>query len=80
MGAATFKIKVLPKRMATKGEAANYCGLPVKRFEVAVPFRPVRMPTGDDLYDLQDCDRWIESIKAGAPDNDVEAIIGRLGK
>jgi hypothetical protein len=26
MGAATFKIKVLPKRMATKGEAANYCG------------------------------------------------------
>jgi hypothetical protein len=80
MGAATFKIKVLPKRMATKGEAANYCGLPVKRFEAAVPFRPVRMPTGDDLYDLQDCDRWIESIKAGAPDNDVEAIIGRLGK
>jgi hypothetical protein len=33
MGAATFKIKVLPKRMATKGEAANYCGLPVKRFQ-----------------------------------------------
>jgi hypothetical protein len=37
MNAATFKIKILPRRMAKKGEAANYCGLPVKRFEADFP-------------------------------------------
>ena len=71
---------LLPKRLAKKSEAANYCGLPVKRFEVQFPFPPVRMPGGDDLIDLQDCDRWIDSLKAGADDSDVEAIIARLGK
>jgi hypothetical protein len=52
----------------------------VKRFEAEAPISPVRMPTGDDLYDVQDLDRGIDSIKAGVPDNDVEAIIERLGK
>jgi hypothetical protein len=80
MSAATFKIKVLPKRMARKSEAASYCGLPVKRFEAEFPFPPVRMPGGDDLIDLQDCDRWIDSIKVGADNSDTDAIIERLGK
>jgi hypothetical protein len=80
MGAATFKIKVLPKRLAKKSEAASYCGQPVKRFEADFPFPPVRMPNGDELIDLQDCDRWIDSLKVGADNSDTDAIIERLGK
>jgi hypothetical protein len=79
MSAATFKIKVLPKRMAKKSEAANYCGMPVKRFEAQFPFRPVSMPGGEELIDLQDCDRWTDSLKAGAGDADADAIIEKLG-
>ena len=67
MSAVTFKFKALPKRMAKKSEAAGYCGLPVKRFEADFPFKPVRMPGGDALIDLQDCDRWIESLRQASP-------------
>jgi hypothetical protein len=78
MTAATFKIKVLPKRMAKVSEAANYCGLAVKRFEADFPFPLVRMPGGNELVDLHDCDRWIESLKGGnVPDDE---IVGRLGR
>jgi hypothetical protein len=80
MSAATFKFKVLPKRMAKKSEAASYCGLSEKRFAAEFPFPPVFMPGGEERFDLQDCDRWIESIKAGAHDGDVDAMIERLGK
>jgi hypothetical protein len=38
------------------------------------------MPGGDELIDLRDCDRWIESLKAGANNSDADAIIERLGK
>ena len=41
---------------------------------------PLRMPNGDLLYDVRDLDRWIDSLKAGAPDSDVEDIVARLGK
>ena len=80
MSAATFKIKVMPKRMAKKSEAAGYCGLPIKRFEADFPFKPVRMPGGEERIDLQDCDRWIDSLKAGTDDHNVDAIIEKLGK
>ena len=80
MTAVTFKFKAMPKRMAKKSEAASYCGLPVKRFEADFPFKPVRMPGGDELIDLRDCDRWIDGLKAGEPDSDADAIIEKLGK
>jgi hypothetical protein len=80
MNAATFKLKVLPKRMAKKSEAASYCGIGLDRFKAQFPFPAVKMPGGDELIDLQDCDRWIDSIKAGGDDNDADAIIEKLGK
>jgi hypothetical protein len=78
MSAATFKIKVLPKRLAKKSEAASYCSMTLKSFETDFPFPPVRMPGGDERIDLHDCDRWIESLKAGAA-NDDAAILAKLG-
>jgi hypothetical protein len=78
MSAATFKIKVLPKRLAKKSEAANYCSLTLNRFEAMFPFKPVLMPGGEERIDLHDCDRWIDSLKAGN-DDDADAILAKLG-
>jgi hypothetical protein len=80
MVTATVQINVVPKRLLKKSEAAIYCRRSVKRFEVEFPYLPVRMPNGDLLYDVRDCDKWIDSLKAGAPDCDVEDIVARLGK
>lgn len=77
MSSTTLQINVVPKRMHRKSEAASYCGRPVKKFEVEIPFPPVAMPNGDLLYDVQDCDRWIDSLKAGLADADD--IVARLG-
>jgi hypothetical protein len=78
MTSATVQINVVPKRLFKKSEAAIYCGRSVKRFEVEAPFPPVRMANGDLLYDVRDCDQWIDSLKVGADDDDD--IIARLGQ
>jgi hypothetical protein len=80
MTSATVQINVVPKRLLKKSEAAIYCGRPVKRFEAEVPFPPVRMANGDLLYDVRDCDRWIDGLKAGAAGSDADDIVARLGQ
>ncbi len=80
MSSATLQINVVPKRLLKKSESASYCGRSVKRFEAEFPYPPVAMPNGDRLYDVQDCDCWINSLKAGAVDTDADAIIARLGQ
>jgi hypothetical protein len=79
MASALVQINVVPKRLMKKSEAASYCGRSVKRFEAEAAFPPVKMPNGDFLYDVQDCDRWINTLKAGAAD-DTDNIVARLGK
>jgi hypothetical protein len=79
MSSATLQINVVPKRLLKKSEAASYCGRSVKRYEVECPFRPVEMPNGDLLYDVQDCDRWINSLKNGTKVDDADDIVSRLG-
>ena len=79
MASATLQINVIPKRMLTKFEAAHHCGRSVKRFEIECPVHPIEFPNGDRRYDVQDCDNWLNSIKAGAADHDADAIVGRLG-
>jgi hypothetical protein len=37
------------------------------------------MANGDLLYDVQDCDCWINSLKAGTADGDIADIVARLG-
>jgi hypothetical protein len=80
MTSATVQINVVPKRLLKKSEAAIYCGRSVKRFESEVPFPPVQMPNGDLLYDVQDCDGWIDALKIGANDDADDDIVRRLGK
>jgi len=80
VSAATVKLKVIPRRIVKKSEAACYCCMPLKLFVAEFPYPPVSMPGGRELIDLHDCDRWIDSLKAGADDHDADAIIARLGK
>jgi len=79
MGLATLNLTLVPKRMLTKVEAASHCGRPVKRFEIECPVHPVRFENGDLRYDVHDLDGWLDSLKTGHEDADVEPIIDRLG-
>jgi hypothetical protein len=79
MSSATLQIRVLPKRMLDKKEAAHHCGRPQKRFEAECPVQPVRFPNGDIRYDVNDLNAWIDSLKIGADNADADAIIERLG-
>lgn len=76
MTIATLNLKVLPRRMLSEREAAAYCGIPAKRLAISV--QPVVMPGGAKLYDMHDCDAWLDGLKGGgiAADDD---IIGKLG-
>jgi hypothetical protein len=78
MGQATLNIIVIPKRMLTRAEGASYCGRPLKRFGVECPVRPIRFANDDIRYDIQDLDGWLDSLKNGHEDTNVESIIARL--
>jgi hypothetical protein len=78
MGQATLNVIMIPKRMLTKAEAASHCGRPVKRFELECPVRPVRFGNGDLRYDIQDLDTWLDGLKAGHDDPNVETIVDEL--
>jgi hypothetical protein len=74
---ATFNIKVAPRRMLSKQEAALYCGLSASKFEALFPKGPTIMPTGQKVYDIKALDTWLDSLDKSSPDSD-DAILGRL--
>ena len=73
---ATLNLRIKPYRLLTKVEAANYCRRSVKKFEAQCPVPPIEMADGDRLWDVQDLDRWIESLKHGS--DPAEDILGKL--
>jgi hypothetical protein len=77
MPSATLNLRVQPFRLLTKAEAAHYCGRSVKKFESQCPVPPIEMADGDLLWDVQDLDRWIETLKNEVGDDD-SAIVARL--
>jgi hypothetical protein len=79
MSVAALQIRIVPKRMLDRKEAAVYCGRSVKRFEAECPVAPIQFPNGDERYDMRDLDAWLDSLKAGTDDG-ADAIIARLGK
>ncbi len=78
MATATLNLRVQPYRLLTKVEAANYCRRPIKKFEAQCPVAPLQMADGDRLWDVQDLDRWIDSLKANS-DDEAEQALARLG-
>ena len=77
MSSATLQITLVTKRMLTHSEAARHCGRSVIRFKAECPCSLVRFPNGDQRFDVQDLDTWINSLKAGMNDG-AEAIVARL--
>lgn len=77
MPSATVNLRIQPFRLLTKAEAAHYCRRSVKKFEAQCPVKPVKMADGDLLWDIQDLDHWIETLKCGNG-TDVDDIIRRL--
>jgi hypothetical protein len=77
MASATLNLRVQPYRLLTKTEAAHYCRRSVKKFETQCPVQPLKMADGDLLWDVQDLDRWIDSLKSGKLD-EAEAALARL--
>jgi len=78
MSSATLNLKITPRRMLTPREAAEYCGLPQKRFQQGCAVKPVELPGGVLAFDVRDLDAWIDGLKAGGADDD-DAILDRLG-
>ncbi len=77
MSSATLQITIVHKRMLTRSEAARHCGGSVIRCKAECPCSLVRFPNGDQRFDVQDLDAWLNSLKAGG-DQDAEAIVARL--
>lgn len=76
---ATINLRVGPRRLLSRTEAAAYVGLPASRFERSCPVQPVELPGALRAYDLRDLDAWIDSLKAGHAGAGDDEILGRLG-
>ena len=79
MSSAMLQINWQPKRMLTKSESAHHCGRSVTRFQIECPVRPHQFPNGDLRYDVRELDAWLDSLRVGTNDQDVDAIVARLG-
>lgn len=78
MANAMLNIRIVQPRMMSIKQAADYVGLPIKRFPRICTVRPVAIPECEERYDIRDLDRWLDQIKAGSADTDAE-ILERLG-
>ena len=78
MTVTTLNLRVHPYRLLSKVEASHYCRRSVKKFEAQCPVKPVEMADGDLLWDVQDLDKWIDSLKSGSNDDTTDAIIEKL--
>lgn len=79
MSTATLNIKVSPRRMLTAREAADYCGLPLKKFTHHCQVSPLQLPGEEIRFDMKDLDEWLDGMKSGLPNGDDD-ITGKLGK
>ena len=77
MPSATLNLRVSPRRIISRREAAEYCGVPVKRLIADTGVKPVIMPHGEEMFDILDLDVCIEGLKAAQPTNHDD-IVERL--
>lgn len=77
MANAMLNILVVQPRMISVKQAADYVGIPLKRFPRICTVDPVAMPENQERYDIRDLDRWLDQLKAGNADTDAD-ILERL--
>jgi hypothetical protein len=78
MSRTALNIAVIPKRMLTKSEAADYASRSVRQLEAECPVKPIQFQNGDRRYDLRDLDQWLDNLKAGNANEDAASILARL--
>jgi len=78
MPALTIDIPTIPTRLLNKKEAARYCRINPARFSVLCPVRPFGIEKNRMVYDIQELNRWIDSLKSGKDSDSDEALIGKL--
>lgn len=64
--------------MLSTREAAEYCGVPAKKFGAVCPVTAVQLPGLEPRFDMRDLDDWLDACKAGSNNGDDD-IIGKLG-
>jgi hypothetical protein len=77
MPSTMLHVTVRSKRMLTRREAAEHCGRSIKRFAAECPVRPIVFENGDERFDVQDLDAWLDSLK-NSDSSDAEQIVARL--
>jgi hypothetical protein len=78
MANAMLNIRIVQPRMMSLKQAAEYVGLPLRRFPRLCTVRPVSLPESEERYDIRDLDEWLDQIKAGNALTDAE-LLERLG-
>ncbi len=58
-----IKASITP-RLLSRRQAAEYCGMPIARFEAACPVAPVSLGEGKSMerYDVRALDAWIDTL------------------
>ena len=79
MTSALVRIDLIPKRLLSKPEAAQYCNIPVSRFASVCSIKPVQMTERYFGYDKNDLDNWIEQHKQPTQLSDEDEMIEKLG-
>lgn len=79
MASATLNLRVVPRRMLSLKEAADYCGVAARKFPIECAVTPVAFPSGAKMYDIHDLDAFLDSLKSGSSPVDAD-IIGKLGR
>jgi hypothetical protein len=77
MANAMLNIRVVQPRMMSLKQAADYVGLPLRRFPRICTVKPVTMAESEERYDIRDLDQWLDQIKAGDAGTDAD-ILERL--
>jgi len=77
MPATNLNIVVVNRRMLSAREAAEYCGVPARRFAAVCDVEPVEIAGGLVRYDRHALDRWLDALSAEDADADDE-ILARL--
>jgi hypothetical protein len=78
MATATLNLSITIKRMLSKTEAGNYCGLQMKYFEIGCPVRPIRIANRELRWDMRELDIWLDRLKDSTEDETVDSIVARL--
>jgi hypothetical protein len=77
MANAMLNIRVVQPRMMSLRQAADYVGLPLKRFPRLCTVSPIALPENEKRYDIRDLDEWLDQLKVGDANSDAD-ILDRL--